>query len=85
MTQEQRKSVETMIESLLESLEDTLINTEWIENKTKKTISSKLQNLSYIIGGPEEMYYTKQFDHYNGFGNVIKKHLIPFVNNILFV
>lgn len=82
---EQRQWIEAMIEALIESLERKILETKWIGNQTKNVIRSKLQNLSYILGGPEEMYYTKQFDDYNGFGNVIKKHLNPSINKYYLV
>jgi predicted metalloendopeptidase len=56
----------------MDQVEEHLHKADWLDSTTRTAAISKLQNTSYIIGGPEEMYYAEQFDKDFGAGNVIR-------------
>ncbi|KAJ3638389.1 hypothetical protein MTP99_001757 [Tenebrio molitor] len=65
-----RKHVEEIIERIMDQVEEHLHKADWLDSTTRTAAISKLQNTSYIIGGPEEMYYAEQFDKDFGAGNM---------------
>ncbi|XP_015837315.1 endothelin-converting enzyme homolog [Tribolium castaneum] len=70
VTATKRRNVEELIERILTHLEEHFRDSKWLDFETRKAAIYKIQNISYIIGGPEEMYYDKQFDKDFGIGEL---------------
>ena len=60
------------MERILKEIKQHLREGNWMDENMRRAAISRLENMSYIIGGPEEMYYAEQFDKDFGVGNVIK-------------
>lgn len=65
-----QRNVEELIERLLIQLEEHFRDSKWLDFETRKAAIYQIQNVSYIIGGPEEMYYDFQFEKDFGIGDV---------------
>ncbi|KAJ3649739.1 hypothetical protein Zmor_021463 [Zophobas morio] len=70
VTKTKSKNIEEMMERILKEIKQHLREVNWMDENMRRAAISRLENMSYIIGGPEEMYYAEQFDKDFGVGNL---------------
>ena len=61
---EEKRALSEMFSYIFESFENTLANTEWMDDETKDNAVKKMRKMDKVVAYPDELLDTKIIDEY---------------------